>query len=190
MRYNRPLGRPIRRKMTDDPFASSTPGRALLSSAQIHHVLRVEFGRARRHSYPLACLVIAIDRLERLRDRLGYDAKERVLDAVVALMRRATRSSDSIGRTPDDRLIAVIPHTEGEGTRILCRRILEAARKLEIAPLAEPFEVSLSIGVASTQDGVSIYHDALLASAEAALADAIGAGGNRLAERGSGAPTP
>jgi diguanylate cyclase (GGDEF)-like protein len=173
--------------MSEDPFAPLTPGRVLLSSAQIHHVLRVEFGRARRHAYPLTCLVIAIDRLERLRDRLGYEAKERVLDAVVALLRHATRSSDSIGRTPDDRLIAVVPHTEGEGTRNLCRRILEAARALKIE-LADPFEVSLSIGAAATHAGVSIYHDALLASAEAALADAVAAGGNRVAERESGAP--
>lgn len=176
--------------MTEDPLAPSTPGRVLLSSAQIHHVLRVEFGRARRHLYPLACLVIAIDKLERLRDRLGYEAKERVLDAVVGLMRRATRSSDSIGRTPDDRLIAVIPHTSGEGTRILCRRILELARAIKIEPIAEPFEVSLSIGAASTHIGVSIYHDALLETAEAALAEAIAAGGNRFAERESGPAAP
>jgi len=175
--------------MTEDPLAPSTPGRVLLSSAQIHHVLRVEFGRARRHLYPLACLVIAIDKLERLRDRLGYEAKERVLDAVVALMRRATRSSDSIGRTPDDRLIAVIPHTEGEGTRIMCRRILELARAIKV-DLAEPFEISLSIGAASTHVGVSIYHDALLEAAEAALAEAIAAGGNRFAERESGPAAP
>jgi diguanylate cyclase (GGDEF)-like protein len=173
--------------MNEDPFAPSTPGRVLLSSAQIHHVLRVEFGRARRHAYPLACLVIAIDRLERLRDKLGYEAKERVLDAVVALLRHATRASDSIGRTPDDRLIAVVPHTEGEGAKVLCRRILDQGSAIEV-DLAEPFEVSLSIGAATTQAGVSIYHDALLEAAEAALADAVAAGGNRFAERGSGAP--
>ncbi|MFN0006677.1 MAG: GGDEF domain-containing protein [Planctomycetota bacterium] len=175
--------------MTEDPLAPSTPGRVLLSSAQIHHVIRVEFGRSRRHGYPLTCLVIAIDKLERLRDRAGYEAKERVLDAVVALLRRATRSSDSIGRTPDDRLIAIIPHTEGEGTRNLCRRILELARAIRI-DLAEAFEVSLSIGAASTHAGVSIYHDALLEAAETALADAVTAGGNRFVERESGPSAP
>jgi len=176
--------------MTEDPLVPSRPGRALLSSAQIHHVLRVEFGRARRHGYPVACLVIAIDRLELLRDRLGYEAKERVVDAVVSLLRRATRSSDSIGRTPDDRLIVVVPHTQGDGAIILCQRILDLARAIRIDRISEPFDVSLSIGAASTRTGVSIFHDALLAAAEAALAEAIAAGGNRFAERESVAPAP
>jgi len=176
--------------MTDDPLAPAPPGRALLSSAQIHHVLRVEFGRARRHAYPVACLVIAIDRLELLRDRHGYEAKERVVDAVVALLRRATRSSDSIGRTPDDRLIAIVPHAQGDGARVLGQRILELAREIRIDRVGEPFETSLSIGSASTQGGLTIYHDALLAAAEAALADAVAAGGGRFAERESAAPAP
>ena len=174
--------------MTDEPLAPSPPGRALLSSAQIHHVLRVEFGRARRHGYPVACLVIAIDRLELLRDRLGYEAKESVVDAVVSLLRRATRSSDAIGRTPDDRLIAVVPHTHGDGAGLLGQRILELARTIRIERIAEPFEVSLSIGAASTRTGASLFHDALLGAAEAALSDAVAAGGNRFVERESVAP--
>lgn len=174
--------------MTDDPLAPSLPGRALLSSAQIHHVLRVEFGRARRHRYPLTCLVIAVDRLEVLRDRLGYEAKERVVDAVVSLLRRATRSSDALGRTADDRLIAIVPHTEGEGGRVLCRRIVDLAREIQVDRIAEPFHVTLSIGAASTVAATSMFHDALLAAAEAALEDAVAAGGDRFVERESVAP--
>jgi diguanylate cyclase (GGDEF)-like protein len=176
--------------MTDEPLAPSHSGRALLSSAQIHHVLRVEFGRARRHRYPLTCLVIAVDRLEILRDRLGYEAKELAVDAVVALLRRTTRSSDTLGRTPDDRLIAVVPHTEGDGRRVLCRRIVELAREIRLDRLAEPFPVALSIGAASTVAATSMFHDALLAAAESALAEAVAAGGDRFAERESAAPVP
>ena len=174
--------------MTEDPLAPAPPGRALLSSAQIHHVLRVEFGRARRHGYPVTCLVIAIDGLERLRDRLGYEAKERVLDEVVSLLRRATRSSDALGRTPDDRLIAIVPHTQVEGAANLCQRILDLARALRVDRIPDPFEVSLSIGAAATRGGHSIYHDALLAAAEAALAEAVAAGGDRFVERESVSP--
>src|SRR5260221_2996620 len=95
--------------MTDDPSASLPERRGLFSVAQIHHLLRVEFNRSQRHHYPLACLVLAVDRLESLRDRHGYDAKERVLDGIVSLLREATRSSDYLGRTADDRLMAVVP---------------------------------------------------------------------------------
>jgi diguanylate cyclase (GGDEF)-like protein len=176
--------------MTDDSLAATPSGRALLSSAQIHHVLRVEFGRARRHGYPLTCLVIAVDRLEILRDRLGYEAKELVVDAVVDLLRHATRSSDTLGRTPDDRLIAVVPHTEPVGAMVLARRIVERARALRLERLAEPFAVTLSIGSSTTSGGASMFQDALLAAAEGGLADAVAAGGDRVTERESVAPAP
>ncbi len=176
--------------MTDDTLAPPPEPRGLYSVAQIQHVLRIEFNRARRHRYPLSCLVIAVDRLESLRDRFGYDVKERVLDGVVDLLRRATRSSDYLGRTADDRLIAVIPHTEAAGMRVLARRLVDSARGIRPERIPEPFPITLSIGSASTGGEVSMFHDALLASAEEALADAVGAGGDRCADRAGAGPAP
>jgi hypothetical protein len=47
----------------------------------------------------------------------GYETKERVLDGVVALLHKITRTSDYVGRTADDRLIAVVPHTDSRARR-------------------------------------------------------------------------
>ena|SRR5260221_2696122 len=173
--------------MTDDPSASLPERRGLFSVAQIHHLLRVEFNRSQRHHYPLACLVLAVDRLESLRDRHGYDAKERVLDGIVSLLREATRSSDYLGRTADDRLMAVVPHTDSAGARVLARRLVERARSMRLERMPEPFPVALSIGIAATAGEGDTFHDVLLAHAEVGLSEAIAAGGDRFAER-SGAP--
>lgn len=173
--------------MTEDPSAPLPERRGLFSVAQIHHLLRVEFNRSKRHHYPLSCLVLAVDRLESLRDRHGYEAKERVLDGIVSLLREATRSSDYLGRTADDRLMAVVPHTDSAGARVLARRLVERARSMHLERMPEPFPVALSIGIASTGGEGDTFHDALLAHAEVGLAEAIAAGGDRFAER-SGAP--
>jgi len=172
--------------MIDDPYDArsdaSAENRQLYSVAQIHHILRVEFGRSARHRYPLSCLVLAVDRLESFRDRHGYDVKERVLDHVVLLLRNATRSSDYLGRTADDRLVAVVPHTDFVGARALSQRLLERARGSHVERLPETFPLSLSIGTASTGDGVETFHDVILAGAERALEEAIAAGGGRVVD--------
>ncbi len=157
-------------------------GRSLFSVAQIQHVLRTEFGRSQRYKYPLAVLVLAVDQLGAVRDRRGYDAKEAIVDGVAKLLFESTRSSDFLGRTPDDRLMAVVPHTDEAGARMLAERLLTGARALTVASASgETF--TLSVGATCSRDGEPLFHDVLLTAAEAALADATAAGGDRFVAR-------
>lgn len=157
----------------------SADGRRLFSVAQIQHVLRTEFGRGQRYKYPLAVLVVSVDQLGAVRDRLGYEAKEAALDGIVKLLFASTRSSDYLGRTPDDRLMAVVPHTDEAGARTLAERLIADTRALVVAEAAgERF--TLSIGATCSREGEPLFHDVLLAAAEAAQADAVAAGGDRF----------
>src|SRR6188472_3551110 len=103
----------------------------LFSLSQIMHLMRVEFGRAQRYGYPLSVLVIGVDRLGHLRDLYGYDAKEAILDEVARLLQAETRTCDFLGRMLDDRLLAVVPHTDVDGARILAQRLLGGVRALK-----------------------------------------------------------
>lgn len=174
--------------MSETTRPQPTAPRGLLSVAQIQHVLRVEFGRAQRYRYPLVCLLVAIDQLGSLRDRYGYEVKEEVLAAVVQLLQKSTRSSDFLGRTADDRLMAVIPHTPLAGARALAERLRRGARELEIARARESAPITLSLGLSSNQPDGILYFDALLSAAESALAEASAAGGDRLCEKAPRAP--
>lgn len=159
---------------------SSTPDdRSLFSLAQIQHLMRVEFNRAQRYDYPIACMLIAVDRLGHLRDLYGFDAKEEILEGVVGLLKAQTRSSDFLGRMADDRLLAVVPHTSPEGATILVGRLLEGARSLEFNADGRAMQVTLSIGSSHNAGGATLFFDAMLASAEEALADASAGGGDR-----------
>ncbi|MDC3307591.1 diguanylate cyclase, partial [bacterium] len=66
-----------------------------------------------------------------LRDMYGYDSKEEIVETMIRLLKTETRSSDFLGRMADDRLLAVVPHTDAEGIDTMCERLLEAARQLE-----------------------------------------------------------
>lgn len=157
-------------------------GRSLYSVAQIQHVLRTEFGRATRYRYPLVCLMIAIDQLGAVRDQHGYDAKETVFEAVVRLLEEATRTSDFLGRTADDRLLAVLPHTSMAGARLLAQRLLVEAAALDLGGELRGKRYTLSIGAVSTEHEGLVYHDALSTATENALSDAVAAGGGRFVE--------
>jgi len=163
--------------MTDRPSEKS-----LFSLAQIQHLMRVEFNRAQRYAYPIACLILGVDRLGPLRDMHGYDAKEEVVGAVAELLRTATRGSDFLGRLADDRLLAVVPHTNREGLNVLARRILEGAKGLRFQVDGRSVSITLSIGGSHQEPGVegTPFFDALLQSAEDALFGAQSHGGGRF----------
>ncbi len=156
--------------------------KSLFSLAQIQHLMRVEFSRAQRYGYAISCLIIAVDRLGHLRDMYGYDSKEEIIDTMIRLLKAETRSSDFLGRMADDRLLAVVPHTEAEGIDVMGARLLGAARQLEFISDGRQIRVTLSLGGAHDPGGAgerTLFFDALLEGADEGLEEAVAAGGNR-----------
>ena len=159
---------------------------SVFSLTQIRHLMRVEFSRAQRYGYPLSCVLIAVDRAEALRNAHGYELREKVLMEVVDLLQNATRTCDYLGRLMDDRLMAILPHTNREGAETTADRILAAARGVSIPDGAASVPVTLSIGISHYADENTMFFDSLVGAAEAALAEAMEAGGDRWAYRDPG----
>jgi diguanylate cyclase (GGDEF)-like protein len=155
----------------------------VFSLTQIRHLMRVEFSRAQRYEYPLACLLVACDRLGALRDLHGYEARAAVLDEVSALLRRTTRSCDYLGCIQDDRWLAILPHTSPDGAQAAAGRLLAAARALEVELGGIKRRITLSIGVACYERENTLFFDSLVDASEAALASAMAAGGDRYLVR-------
>ena len=170
-------------------FSSASPHEAdpgLFSLSQIMHLMRVEFSRAQRYNYPIACLLISVDRLGELRDLYGYDSKEAILDEVVRLLQSTTRSCDFLGRLADDKLLAVVPHTPLTGANTLAERLLRGVRELKFESEGRKLRVTISIGGSHNDGGTTMFFDTLLVAAEGALAEASAAGGDRYAQRDPG----
>ena len=166
--------------------SSTSQDGGVFSLTQIRHLMRVEFGRAQRYAYPVTFLMVEVDRLGYLRDLYGYDLKEAVLDDVVAVLVQETRSCDYLGRQVDDRLMAVMPHTDVEGGVSCGHRLLERVRALQFEVDGRSLQISISIGHACYVDGNALFFDQLVDAAESALEAASSAGGNRMASRTPG----
>ncbi len=155
----------------------------LFSLSQIMHLMRVEFGRAQRYNYSICCVLLAVDRLAELRDLYGYDSKEAILDEVVKLTKTQVRLCDFLGRLADDRLLIVVPHTAAVGARSLADRLIAGVRELKFESDGRRLRVTVSIGLTCSAGNDTMFFDSLLAASEAALVEAMHAGGDRIAER-------
>ncbi len=152
----------------------------LFSFTQIRHLMRVEFGRAQRYGFPITCMMVEIDRLGYLRDLYGYDLKEAVLEDVIRTLQEQTRGCDYLGRQVDDRLMAVMPHTDSDGAHSSAHRLLDAVKKLQFEVEGRSLEVTLTVGSAISSGKESLFFDELVDAAESALNEASLAGGDRV----------
>lgn len=161
----------------------------LFSLAQIQYLLKVEFGRALRYQHGLLAMLIAIDGLEELCEREGYQAKERLFAQLVELLARDTRPFDFAGRLPGDRLLVVVPHVREERADTLGKRLVRKAHE-SAQPQAERGQrLSLSIGGGYLVPGTTLFSDELLAAAERALERAQAEGGDRCVVLPAGGST-
>ncbi|HTF87153.1 MAG TPA: diguanylate cyclase [Planctomycetota bacterium] len=154
----------------------------LFSPQDVRRLMRIEFERAQRYKYPLACFLIAVDRLERLHDLYGMETKETILHSLGELLRAETRASDLLGVLVDDRLLVMIPHAPRSGADALAKRLLEGARKLKFESDGRNVRVSVAIGGSHNQTAKPIqrlFYETLLSVAESGLDVALQGGGDR-----------
>jgi diguanylate cyclase (GGDEF)-like protein len=163
-----------------EAFLSSS----LFSQAQILHLMKNEFARARRHGIPMGCVVLQVDRLQQLIDLHGAALRQAVRGAVATLVREKTRGSDLLGATNDDRYLLVLPHTNREQTRIVADRLHQLFNTVEVEVDGRPLALTLSVGVSACDEQKTMFFDTLLAQAETALEFAGASGGDRVASFG------
>ena len=176
--------------MTDhDSVEAFSSEAGLFSYAQILHLLKIEFSRSRRYGYPLSCCVFQIDRIDHLKDLYGYRVRDRIEEHVVALVHQLSRSSDFLGKV-GDRMILILPHTDGEGCRILMSRVKDGLSSFTFDIDGRPVQASLSAGIATYQERNTLFFDAIIRNAEASLEEALRRGGNEIVVHSASPSSP
>lgn len=188
MSLPKPNGDPLRTwpcPMTDSSslgFAGERSG--LFTREEVDQLMRVEFERVRRYSFPVACLLVQVDRLDEIHTVHGHESKTEVLEAVVQLVRRETRDADLLGYVVDDRLLVLCPHTTAKSSASMAKRFLVAARGLAFGYGGTTLRITLSIGLAhNDREGMGeVSFETLKQVAEEGLTVADAGGGDRWAE--------
>jgi diguanylate cyclase (GGDEF)-like protein len=102
-----------------------------------------------------------------------------ISDSIVQMIQASTRLSDFLG-TVGERFLLVMPHTDSKGAMTTANRMRKKLADMDFDVSGKLIKVTLSIGVADNSDEESIFYDAILKHAEAALQNVVRAGGDGL----------
>ncbi|MEZ6022330.1 MAG: PleD family two-component system response regulator [Hyphomonadaceae bacterium] len=137
--------------------------------------------RAQCGGDPVSVMAIDLDHFKRCNDTYGHDVGDAVLREFSARLATNTRPSDFACRLGGEEFVVIMPRTTGDVGCLAAERLRRhiAASPFQIPGMAEPLEVTVSIGVASSA-GAEDTAEALLKRADEALYEAKRAGRNRV----------
>jgi diguanylate cyclase (GGDEF)-like protein len=133
---------------------------------------------AESYHQPFCFAILELDRFKSLNIQYGYEAGDRVLSRLGAMLRRAFQGEDAIARWGGvEFVVGMCGMTRSDGVRRLSD-VLEAFRKEEFAaPNRTAFRATFSAAVVEyPQDGTDLH--ALYRAADAVLEQVKAAGGN------------
>jgi diguanylate cyclase (GGDEF)-like protein len=139
-----------------------------------------EFERARRYSLSFSLILLGVDELRGLAERLGSDAAERLRDEVSRALRRELRLPDFVTSYGSEEFAIVLPETGQSGARQSVVRIRERLMTLpfEGDPRLEP--TRFSAGIVTYPHPAAFQTDDLFAMVEAALMRGKAQAGERI----------
>jgi len=144
-----------------------------------------EIARSARSGRGFCLLMMDLDELKGINDRLGHFVGDRVLRGVGEVITQGVRRIDTAARYGGDEFVVLLPETDPTGAFVLAEKIRIGVHAMAIEFPAGAQRPSLSIGVVTyPDDGRSA--DELIISADGAMYASKRAGKDRV----TGAPLP
>lgn len=151
----------------------------LLKHADIKEQAAIELERAQRSGKPASVAMLDIDFFKKVNDSYGHAAGDNVIRALANLLRQRLRRIDSLGRYGGEEFLVVLPDCPAEQARRILDEIRQRFAELHFIAGGQQFSVTLSAGIACTDDAPTSADD-LLDKADRALYGAKHGGRNRV----------
>ncbi|TMC82865.1 MAG: GGDEF domain-containing protein [Chloroflexi bacterium] len=134
----------------------------LANRREFERVMEREVALAERHNRRLSLMMIDLDNLKRINDRLGHSAGDGALRLVAQQLQRVVRASDVCARVGGDEFAVAMPETDLDRARDVALRLRRAVDQAALSMRA-PEHVDVSLGIAAWrpgQDWQAIYQAA------------------------------
>ncbi|OHC24137.1 MAG: diguanylate cyclase [Pseudomonadales bacterium RIFCSPHIGHO2_02_FULL_60_43] len=151
----------------------------LLKHADIKEQAAVELERAQRSGKPASVAMLDIDFFKKVNDSYGHAAGDNVIRALANLLRQRLRRIDSLGRYGGEEFLVVLPDCPPDQALRILDEIRQRFADLHFIADGQQFSVTLSAGIASTDDAPASADD-LLDKADRALYTAKHGGRNQV----------
>lgn len=117
----------------------------LLNRRSFEKLTDREISRQRRHGGIFSLAVVDIDDFKKLNDSLGHHYGDLALKAIARILATHTRQSDSVARIGGDEFAILMPSTDLDSARLLCRKL---SQQISGSIDSAPQQISASIGCA------------------------------------------
>ena len=131
--------------------------------------LQEEFERGRRYALTFSLVLLDVDQLRSLNERLGTVVGDRILSELGAVLLREVRAPDFVSRYGGDEFALVLPETDLDGAREAVGRIRKRIAEHPFSDLAQSDRPMLSAGIVTVPHPSAARTSDLFALAEAAL---------------------
>lgn len=152
----------------------------LFNHRHFQELLRTEFARARRYAQPLACLMIDLDHFKSVNDTYGHPFGDEVLKQVAGTLVAEARKMDVVARYGGEEFVLLLPSTDVAGGGRVAERIRQRVGDTPVEHDGVSVAVTLSVGVATSDDPRCAGENALVKLADSALYRAKRTGRDRV----------
>lgn len=111
-------------------------------------IVAEELERARRHGHDVSFVMLDVDELKSINDRLGHAEGDRVLETLVTVLRKSLRAIDKVIRYGGDEFLLVLPETSQRETELMLERLRTG---IETQVLTTMGPVHCSTGIATVR---------------------------------------
>ncbi len=159
---------------------------SLYNYGYFKEAVHYEVEKSRRYKNPLALIFLDIDDFKQINDTLGHLKGDKILRQIAAILKQGIRQSDLLCRYGGDEFVVLLSQTPADQAMVLAERLRRFIAESSMNPLEQDLKVTVSVGVAGLETGMST--EGLINAADEAHYRAKQAGKNRAV--GSGPLTP
>lgn len=138
-----------------------------------------EIARSARSNRGFCLLMMDLDELKMINDKLGHHFGDRVLRGVGEVIGTRVRRIDTAARYGGDEFVVLLPETDPTGAYVLAEKVRIGVTELDVSTPGAQIQPSISVGVVSyPEDGRTA--DELMISADQAMYASKRGGKNRV----------
>jgi diguanylate cyclase (GGDEF)-like protein len=129
---------------------------------------------------PVSLLIIDLDNFKQVNDTFGHPAGDQVLKTVARILKESCRGQDLVARFGGEEFAIILSQTKAATAHAIAQRIRNRLSKTTFTFDDRPLHMTASIGLATCQEGNTIFTSNLVKQADRALYQAKSSGKNRV----------
>lgn len=141
--------------------------------------LERELSRTLRHHRPLSLVLFDVDHFKRINDELGHLCGDFTLRELAACLKGSIRRDELFARYGGEEFAVVLPEATLEAALTVAERLRETVEKHSFRYEEKTYQITISLGVATTLGDESVTPSDLIRRADERLYEAKRAGRNR-----------